>query len=124
HQKSGLAHTWFAPDQDQAARNDAAAEHPVQLVPCQRPARGCFTRDLAQRNRFRRPVGTRLGCRLTRGGLADRELLEGVPGLAVRALAGPAKALAATVGAYEGDRGFGHSGDYSPTHPRHLQVTT
>src|ERR1700704_3469265 len=59
------------------------------------------------------PIRSAPSARPAARGFAHLEFLERVPGLAVRALTGPAEALAATLGADKGDRGLGHWGDYS-----------
>src|ERR1700674_5073185 len=103
HEQRRLADARLTPDQDDAAGNYPAAEHPVELAPGQGATRSGFGFDLAQRHR---PAATRLDCLppptqaclaapASAGcGLPHVELLERVPGVAVRALAGPAQALA------------------------------
>src|SRR5262249_44042492 len=51
------------------------------------------------------------------GRLAHLKLLERVPGVAVRALAGPAQAFATALGADEGGRGLRHRGKDSEPRP-------
>src|SRR6202158_329799 len=109
HQQGRLPDTRLPAHEDEAPGHDPTPQDSVELAPGQRAARRGVTRDLTQGNGFR--IGAPRFCAgAARGRLAHLEFLERVPRLAVRALAGPAEALAATVRAYKSDRGLGHGG--------------
>src|SRR2546430_928094 len=97
-----------------AAGDDPAAQHAVKLAPRQAQAGRRIRRDLGDRHGRcgRTPRG---GATAATGfGLAaawlffDHELLERVPGLAVRALSRPAQGLASAFAADERHRGAWH----------------
>src|SRR4029079_14445379 len=83
HEKRRLADTRLAPDEDEAAADDAAAQHAIQLPPRQTRGPRVPRRDLGARQRARVLQWSGLRGVLR---LADLELLKRVPGSAVRAL--------------------------------------
>src|SRR2546430_5305444 len=105
HEHGRFADARLATDQDEAAGNDATAQHAVELRPGKRGPGRILGRDLAEPDDPSSLEGPRLRFL---GGLPHLELLQRVPGPAVRTLAGPAKALASTFGADKGDGRFGH----------------
>src|SRR5207302_3692412 len=97
--------------QDEAAGDHAPAQHPVQLLPVELEAGGRLELDLGERDW----LGDE-GCQrpaLVPAGLRHLELLEGVPGAAVRALAAPSEGLATALAADEDGAAPGHL-DVSP----------
>src|SRR5579864_7040405 len=108
HEKGGFADTRLPADQDQAAGHDPPSQHPVELVPREGGPWSRFGGYLPDRDS---PGALRRAARFAPwAGLADLDLLQRVPGPAVRALAGPPDALAAAFRAHEGNRRFRHRG--------------
>ena len=92
-QQRALADPGLAGQQDRRARDQPAAEHPVELGDAAGAERGLLDRDLADRHRR---AGDRAGAgaRLRRAGLGDRS-----PRLALAAAADPLGGLPAALGA-------------------------
>ncbi len=104
-QQGGLADAGFAREQDDRARHEAAAEHPVQLRHAGRAGGGLPAVDLADGQRGAGHPARRGGPDRGRAVLLDR-----APGLTLRAAAEPLGRLPAALGAAVGRAVLGRLG--------------
>ena len=107
-EQRGLADARLAREQDGRTRDDAAAEHPVELADAARPVRGILGLDLADR-----PGGARRARRHRLQRAHDAGLLrdvdDGAPLLALGASADPLHGAPTALGAPERGGGLGHA---------------